>query len=501
MGNIASLVSGVDLLEVLGKLDDEVSEPNFDSRQVVNGGLFVAVRGTQVDGHRFIEGAISRGAACIVCEEFPPRLAADVAYIRVPSSSEALGIIASNYYGHPSQNLKLVGVTGTNGKTTTATLLYRLFASLGNKVGLFSTVENRIGARLVPATHTTADALQINRVMAEMVQEGCSYCFMEVSSHAIDQNRVSGLRYEGGIFTNLTHDHLDYHLTMEAYARTKKRFFASLGESSFALTNIDDPHGMYMLRDTRARRLSYAIEREADFRASVESFSLFGTRLSINGQRLRSKLIGGFNVYNMLAIYGGAVLLGREPLELLPPIESLEPAEGRFQKVASAEGVLGVVDYAHTPAAIENVLRTLRDMAERHAGTKVITVVGCGGDRDKDKRPIMARAAYDLSDLVILTSDNPRSEEPKAIISEMYAGIPEAGQAKVCQIVDRKTGIEEAVKRSRPGDIILIAGKGHESYQEIQGERFPFDDCQVLRQIFRELKESKEAGHGSKDIY
>jgi len=488
MGDIASLVRGVDLLDVIGSLGTEITEPNFDSRQVATGGLFVAVRGTQVDGHRFIEGAISRGAACIVCEEFPPRLATDLTYIRVPSSSEALGIIASNYYGHPSQRLKLVGVTGTNGKTTTATLLYRLFTSLGNKVGLFSTVENRIAARLVPATHTTADALQINRVMAEMVQEGCSYCFMEVSSHAIDQNRVSGLRYEGGIFTNLTHDHLDYHLTMEAYARAKKRFFDSLGESAFALTNLDDPRGLYMVQDTRARRFSYAIEKEADFHASVESFSLFGTRVAINGQQLESRLIGGFNVYNMLAVYGGAVLLGQESSGLIPHIESLEPAQGRFQKVASEDGVLGVVDYAHTPDAIENVLRTLREMADRRTGTKLITVVGCGGDRDKDKRPVMAKIACNLSDLVVLTSDNPRSEDPEAIISEMYAGVPDADRKQVCRVTDRKAGIEEAVKQSQPGDIILIAGKGHEAYQEVQGVKHPFDDCQTLRQLFKELR-------------
>jgi UDP-N-acetylmuramoyl-L-alanyl-D-glutamate--2,6-diaminopimelate ligase len=500
MSDLANLIRGVHLLEIVGSLDTEVTEPNFDSRQVGPGGLFVAVRGTQVDGHRFIQGAVDRGASCIVCEQLPPQLSMDVTYLQVPSSSAALGSIASNYYGHPSQRLKLIGVTGTNGKTTIATLLYRLFTRLGHNVGLFSTVENRVADRLVPATHTTADALQINRVLAEMVQEGCSYCFMEVSSHAIDQNRISGLRYEGGIFTNLTHDHLDYHLNMEAYAIAKKCFFDSLGDRAFALTNLDDPFGMYMLQGTKARRFSYSIGTEADFRASVESFSFIGTDLTINGQHLRSKLIGAFNVYNMLAIYGGAVLLGKRPSELIPHIETLDPAEGRFQKIESPRGVLGVVDYAHSPDAIENVLRTLRGMAKLRAETRIITVVGCGGDRDKDKRPIMARVACDLSDLVILTSDNPRSEDPETIISEMYLGVPESSRAKVSQIVARNDGIEEAVRQSRTGDIILIAGKGHEHYQEIQGVRHPFDDRQVLRQMFRRLEESEGRRHGSQDI-
>ncbi|GAB4379385.1 MAG: UDP-N-acetylmuramoyl-L-alanyl-D-glutamate--2,6-diaminopimelate ligase [Salibacteraceae bacterium] len=473
------------LKDVVGSTNQAVDRISFDSREVDKMTAFVAVRGSRVDGHDFIDQAIENGCKIVVCERFPDQLQSGVTYVRVESSREALGIMASNFYDNPSSDIKLVGVTGTNGKTTTVTLLYQLFKALGYKCGLISTVVNRIASREVGATHTTPDPVVLNRLLAEMVVEGCQYCFMEVSSHAIDQRRIAGLDFAGGVFTNITHDHLDYHKTFDNYIAAKKQFFDGLSKDAFALVNLDDPHAEIMVQNTMARVLTYAIKRNADFKAKVMESDFQGLKLIIGDREVWTHLIGSFNAYNILAAYSVAVALGQEPLEVLTMISNLKPPAGRFQYMRTPEGVIGIVDYAHTPDALKNVLQTINDI--RTGNDKIITVVGCGGDRDKEKRPLMAEIACRLSDKVILTSDNPRSEDPESILNDMEAGLDAVLRRKALKIPDRKEAIRTAASIAGAGDIILVAGKGHETYQEVAGVRHEFDDFKVLNQILNQV--------------
>lgn len=471
------LLSNVFIEERFGTFDRKISKVVFDSRKVELLSLFIAVKGTQVDGHQFIERAIEKGAAVIVCEIVPEIRKENITYIKVANTSAALGEIAHNFYHHPSKSLQLIGVTGTNGKTTTVTLLHRLFSELGYKVGLLSTVENRIGQQVIPSTHTTPDALAINALLSEMVEMGCEYAFIEVSSHAIHQERIKGLVFKGGIYTNISHDHLDYHETFKEYINAKKKFFDDLPKTAFALTNVDDKNGKIMVQNTKASIATYGLKRMADFKAKILDNRIEGLHLTVNDQELYCRLVGVFNAYNLLAVYGVGKLLDFDDLELLTTLSNLPAAEGRFDTIVKNQKI-GIVDYAHTPDALENVLDTIQKVAKR--AQKIITVVGCGGDRDKAKRPIMAKVACEKSDMVILTSDNPRSEEPAAILEDMEKGIPEMASQKVLVISDRKQAIKTACKFAKIGDIILIAGKGHEKYQEIKGEKFPFDDKQTL---------------------
>jgi UDP-N-acetylmuramoyl-L-alanyl-D-glutamate--2,6-diaminopimelate ligase len=476
--------SGIE--EVIGSTNVAINSVSFDSRTVQRHSLFVAVRGTQLDGHQYIDSSIEKGAIAIVCEDFPAELKDKVTYVRVKNSSSALGYIASNFYDHPSAFIKLVGVTGTNGKTTTVTLLYQLFSKLGFKTGLISTVQNKIGKETIHATHTTPDSLKLNELLKKMVDAGCTYCFMEVSSHAIDQHRVTGLEFTGGIFTNITHDHLDYHKTFDNYIKAKKTFFDMLPSHAFTLVNNDDKNGVVMMQNTKAKRKTYSLLSFSDFKAKIIENQFGGLHLSIDGQDLWVKLIGGFNAYNLLAVYGAAVLLGRDKIEILTTLSELEAPEGRFQFIKSNNNITAVVDYAHTPDALQNVLKTIKDI--RTANEQVITVVGCGGDRDPAKRPLMAKIACDLSDRVILTSDNPRSEDPEAIIGDMKKGIEALHFKKTIAISDRKEAIKMACTLAKTGDMILVAGKGHEKYQEIKGVRHSFDDMQVLKETFTLLQ-------------
>ena len=470
------------LLEVVGSTHLEVESIAFDSRKVTANSLFVAVNGVAVDGHQFIQVAIEKGAKAILCQELPEVLVADVTYVRVLDSSEALGFAASNFYDNPSEKLTLVGVTGTNGKTTVATLLFELFTELGYYCGLLSTVANRIGDDILSATHTTPDAIAINALLADMLKKGVTHCFMEVSSHAVHQNRIAGLDFNGAIFTNITHDHLDYHKTFQNYLNAKKGFFDGLSNSAFALVNKDDSHGSFMVQNSKAKKLTYALKTIGDYKCKVMENQLTGLQLQINGQDVWVRLIGLFNAYNVLAVYGTAVQLGIEPLEVLTALSNLAPVEGRFQYFKTTNNITAIVDYAHTPDALENVLKTVKGI--RTGNETVYTVVGCGGDRDAAKRPIMAKVACTLSDKVILTSDNPRSEDPTAIIQQMQVGVEPQHFRKSLAIVDRKEAIKMACMSALPGDIILVAGKGHEKYQEISGVKYPFDDMQVLRELF-----------------
>ncbi|MBI2281233.1 MAG: UDP-N-acetylmuramoyl-L-alanyl-D-glutamate--2,6-diaminopimelate ligase [Bacteroidetes bacterium] len=474
--------------KVVGSTNVEVSTICFDSRLVEANSLFVAVSGTQVDGHQFIQLAIEKGATSIVCEIIPQKLNDKVTYVEVKDSSKALGIIAANYYDNPSSEIKLVGITGTNGKTTTATLLYNLFTALGFKTGLLSTVVNKIGNQDIVATHTTPDAIQLNKLLREMVAQGCEYCFMEVSSHAIHQNRVQAIEFVGGIFTNITHDHLDYHKTFDEYIKAKKMFFDNLSADAFALVNKDDKNGLVMLQNTKAKKYSYALKSMADYTCKVVENDFSGMLLSIAGNEVWTKLIGGFNAYNMLAIYSVADLLGMDRLKTLTAISNLTSVDGRFQYIKSANNIAGIVDYAHTPDALKNVLKTINEI--RTGNEQVITVVGCGGDRDKLKRPIMASIACENSTKVILTSDNPRSENPDEIISEMKKGVEAVYFKKVLAITNREEAIKTACSLANDGDIILVAGKGHEKYQEIKGVKYPFDDLSVLTETFELLKKN-----------
>jgi len=473
------------LLEVAGSTNVAVTSITFDSRKVQKDSLFVAIRGVQSDGHHYMEEVAEKGAVVIVCEEFPEARNEKVVYVKVKDTHTALGVIASNYYDNPSSSLKLVGVTGTNGKTTTVTLLYQLFRSLGYKVGLLSTVRNLINNEELPATHTTPDAISLNSLLAKMVESGCTYCFMEVSSHAIAQHRISGVQFVGGVFTNITHDHLDYHKTFEEYLRAKKSFFDQLDSSSFALVNKDDPNGSIMLQNCKSEKKYYSMRSMADFKCKVLENQFSGLLLNIDGTEMWSKLIGTFNAYNLLTVYGTAILLKQEKMTVLTTLSSLNPVEGRFEYFRTENGITGIVDYAHTPDALQNVLKTIKDI--RTGNEKVITVVGCGGDRDGAKRPIMARIACENSDKVILTSDNPRSEDPEFIIEQMRSGVEALHFKKLLSIADRKEAIRTACSLAQPGDIILLAGKGHEKYQEIKGTKHPFDDMKVLKENLKQI--------------
>nr|WP_299031058.1 UDP-N-acetylmuramoyl-L-alanyl-D-glutamate--2,6-diaminopimelate ligase [uncultured Tenacibaculum sp.] len=486
MKNLKDILYKVSVSEVYGNTDVVINAVQFDSRQVQDNDVFVAQRGVVVDGHQYIEKAIGLGAKAVICEDFPEEKNEQVTYIKVEDSNVALAIIAANYYNNPSKSLQLVGVTGTNGKTTIASLLYQLFKKAGYKVGLLSTVKIMVDENEYKATHTTPNSVAINNYLSMMVKEGVEYCFMEVSSHGIHQKRTEGLEFSGGVFTNLSHDHLDYHETFAEYRDVKKSFFDSLPKSAFALVNIDDKNGQVMLQNTKANKQTYALKTIGDFKAKVLEKRFSGTLLTINGVEVWTKLIGEFNAYNLLAIYGVAELLGLEKLEILRIVSELESVSGRFQYTVSDGGVTAIVDYAHTPDALKNVLQTINDI--RTGNETVITVVGCGGDRDATKRPKMALIASQLSNQVILTSDNPRTEDPQLIIDQMEEGVTAENYKKILSIVDRRQAIKTACKLAKSGDIILIAGKGHETYQEINGVRHHFDDLEEVTNCFNQLK-------------
>ncbi len=469
--------------EVSGSTELNVIDICFDSRAAREGGLFVAVRGLQSDGHNYISSVIERGVVAIVCEQFPEDLINGITYIRVNDSALALSIISSNYFGNPSENLKLIGVTGTNGKTTTATLLFQLFRKLGYSAGLLSTVRNQINEQVIPATHTTPDPIQLNGILSAMVDAGCSHAFMEVSSHSVVQKRIAGLVFAGGVFTNLTHDHLDYHKTFENYLKAKKEFFDHLPSEAFALTNLDDKNGAVMLQNTKAKKYTYGLRSVADYRCKLIENHFSGLLLSMNGQEVLCRLVGSFNAYNLTAAFATATLLEEDKLEVLTALSTLESVEGRFDFVTSPSQIVGVVDYAHTPDALQNVLSTIHDVNDGHG--QIITVVGCGGDRDSAKRPVMAKIAVEMSDRIILTSDNPRSEDPAEIIRQMEKGIPLGEARKTLSIADRREAIKTAISLAKPGDVILVAGKGHEKYQEVKGVRTPFDDKKILLELFQ----------------
>lgn len=458
----------------------------FDSRKVSRFSVFVAIPGTQADGHDFIDKAIESGAVAVVCESMPEERSEEVTYVRVKSAAKALAIMADNFYDNPSSKLKLIGVTGTNGKTTTVTLLYNLFRQLGYKCGVLSTVRNIIGQEIQEATHTTPDSLSLNELLATMVERGCKYCFMEVSSHAVVQERVTGLSFDVAVFTNITHEHLDYHKTFKAYIRAKKQFFDQLGEGAYALINSDDRNGATMVQNTKAAKRTYGLKTMADFRAKIIENQLSGLHLQIGDSELYSRMVGAFNAYNLLSVYSTAMLLGEDKLDVLTTLSALEAVEGRFQLVKSEHNVTAVIDYAHSPDALKNVLSTIKGV--RTGAEKVITVVGCGGNRDKAKRPMMSKIACQYSDQVILTSDNPRYEDPEAIIADMQAEMDPIEKAKSLSIADRKEAIKMACTLAAPGDIVLVAGKGHEKYQEIKGEKLPFDDVAVVNQMLQLLQ-------------
>ena len=486
MANLQDILYKVSIRSIHGERDRQVDNLQTDSRQAGAGSLFIAMKGTHVDGHDFIGAVTAAGANVIVCQDLPAVLQEGVTYIRVEDTAAAAGIIAHNFYGQPSERLKLVGVTGTNGKTTIATLLYKLFSGLGYKCGLLSTVQNHIGERIIPATHTTPDALHLNALLKEMADEGCTHVFMETSSHAIHQHRIAGLRYAGGLFSNITHDHLDYHKTFEEYIRVKKSFFDSLPSEAFAISNADDKRGAVMLQNTIAKKYFYSLKTLAEFKGRILENNLTGLVMIINEQEVHFRLIGEFNAYNLLAVYGAAICLGEDKSEVLRRLSTLNGAEGRFDYLMSPKDkIIGIVDYAHTPDALINVLTTIQKLRKGHE--RVITVVGCGGDRDKTKRPLMAAAAAEYSDKAILTSDNPRSEEPEQIIRDMEAGLNTAAKRKYISITDRKEAIRTALSLAGPEDIVLVAGKGHEKYQEIKGVKYPFDDKQILLEFFELL--------------
>lgn len=476
------LLNAISPITVIGSSDGiQITGIEFDSRRITPGTMFVAIRGTITDGHQYIGRAIESGACVVVCEELPIQINNRVLYLQVADSSLALAHLAIAFYDNPSSKLCLVGVTGTNGKTTTATLLHQLFTALGYQVGLLSTVVNRIGNREIAATHTTPDPLELNRLLDQMVIEGCQYCFMEVSSHSVVQKRIEGLTFRGGIFTNLTHDHLDYHGTFRDYLNAKKAFFDALPRNAFALTNTDDRNGDVMLQNCKARHCSYSLQSLADYHAKVLENHLDGTLLELNGAQLWVKFIGRFNAYNLTAIYGTAIELDADSDDVLRILSTLDPVAGRFETIRSSDGKLAIVDYAHTPDALQNVLSTIQDLK---GGGRVITVVGCGGDRDTTKRPVMARIAVDMSDQAILTSDNPRTEDPQSILDQMASGLDPVQIRRALIISDRRQAIRTAVTLAKSGDIILIAGKGHETYQEINGIKHHFDDCQEVRTLF-----------------
>jgi UDP-N-acetylmuramoyl-L-alanyl-D-glutamate--2,6-diaminopimelate ligase len=492
--NLKDILRGLKTLDIQGDLNKKISKIVFDSRKAEADCTFVAVRGTQVDGHDYIAKAIELGAKAIICEEIPTHTVTQsvmtteafkgvVTYIKVEDAALALGILAANFYDNPSKSLKLIGVTGTNGKTTTATLLFDLFTGLGYKCGLISTVEYRIVHKIMPSTHTTPDQIALNSLLATMVTEGCDYAFMEVSSHAIHQNRVAGLHFAGGIFSNITHDHLDYHKTFDEYIKAKKKFFDDLPKSAFALTNADDKNGKIMLQNTKATKYTYSLQRVSDFKTKILDNSISGLHLDLDKHEFFACMIGEFNAYNLTAVYATAVLLGADKTEVLQILSNLKGAEGRFDYIQDTNrGIVGIVDYAHTPDALENVLETIHIL--RKHGQRIITLTGAGGDRDPAKRRVMGKIGVTMSDMLILTSDNPRTEDPLSIIEQMKGDISKDNMSKVLEIPDRRQAIKTAVKLAQRGDIILLAGKGHEKYQEINGVKHPFDDKQVLQEAF-----------------
>jgi UDP-N-acetylmuramoyl-L-alanyl-D-glutamate--2,6-diaminopimelate ligase len=482
---LKDILYGVKLISVDGRTDLVVDSIVFDSRKAKPGTVFCALKGTVSDGHNYIPQVIESGCTMIISEQHC-EIPENVTLVVTDDTHRALAIMAGNYYGQPSQKLKLVGVTGTNGKTTTTTLLFNLFTKLGYHCGLLSTVVNRIGDREIPSTHTTPDPVALNALLSEMVSDGCSHCFMEVSSHAVHQHRVEGLHFTGAVFTNITHDHLDYHKTFAEYLRVKKSWFDGLGKESFALVNVDDKNGMVMMQNTKAKKYTYALRTTADYKAKVMENQFSGLVLNINGIELWTRLIGDFNAYNLLAVYGVSQLLEENSTEVLTALSTLESVEGRFQYVQSPKGVTVIVDYAHTPDALENVLKTVANI--RTKNETVFTVVGCGGDRDREKRPKMAAIACEMSDKVILTSDNPRSEDPDKIIEEMMEGVGGEHFKKTLSIVDRAQAIKTAISMAEPGDIILIAGKGHEKYQEIRGVKHDFDDMLITKELIKKLE-------------
>lgn len=474
------------MLDSIGSTNLAVSKICFDSREVTNESLFVALPGTLVDGHDYIDKALEKGARSIICETLPDELADGISYIQVKNARKTLGVVSANFFDNPSEELDLVAVTGTNGKTTTASLLHALFSLLDQKSGLLSTVNIKVGKEEHPATHTTPDPVSINRHLRMMVDAGCKYCFMEASSHGIEQDRIAGLKFKGAIFTNITHDHLDYHKTFDDYILAKKKLFDNLPASAFALVNGDDRHGETMLHHTKARKYFFALKSEADYKAKILEQQIGGMLLKIGPHEIWSKLIGAFNAYNLIAVYGAASLCQQDDIQIATALSNLQPVEGRFQHVSGPNGITAIIDYAHTPDALTNVINTIARI--RDGQGKLITVVGCGGNRDKAKRPAMARIATENSDQVVFTSDNPRGEDPEVIIKEMEDGVEMQNGHKYLSIVNRKEAIKTAVKLAGNGDIILIAGKGHEKYQEIKGERFPFDDLELAQTYLTELK-------------
>jgi UDP-N-acetylmuramoyl-L-alanyl-D-glutamate--2,6-diaminopimelate ligase len=476
------VIKNIQVTNLIGHSDIDLKGINSDSRKVESGHLFVAVKGTQTDGHSYISTAIEKGAIAVLCEELPTELSENVTYIQVKDTEDAVGKAATAFYGDPTSKLELVGVTGTNGKTTIATLLYDIFRHFGYKVGLLSTVCNYINDEAVPATHTTPDPISLNELLGRMADAGCKYVFMEVSSHSIDQKRISGLRYAGGIFTNLTRDHLDYHKTVENYLKAKKKFFDDLPKDAFALTNVDDKNGMVMLQNTKAKTYTYSLRSLCDFKGKILENHFEGMLLSFNEKELAVQFIGKFNASNLLAVFGAACLLGKKEEDVLLALSTLRPVAGRFDSLRSPQGYTAIVDYAHTPDALVNVLSAIHEILEGKG--KIITVVGAGGNRDKGKRPIMAQESVKASDKVIITSDNPRNEEPQDIINDMLAGLNAEERKNVITIVDRKEAIRTACMLAQPGDVILVAGKGHENYQEIKGVKHHFDDKEVLREVF-----------------
>lgn len=483
MAILQDILYKVRIRSVHGNLSVKVKALHIDSRKVTKGDVFIAIKGVAADGHQFIDSVAEKGAVAIVCEVMPTTMKEGVTYVQVENSGAAAGFMAHNFYGQPSEKVKLVGVTGTNGKTTIATLLFKLFSGLGYKCGLLSTVQNHIGNEVVPATHTTPDAISLNELLKQMVDAGCTHVFMETSSHAIHQHRIAGLKYAGGLFSNITHDHLDYHKTFDEYIRVKKSFFDGLSSDAFAISNADDKRGPVMLQNTQAHKYYYSLRTMAEFKGKILENGLTGLVMTINDQEVHFRLIGEFNAYNLLAVYGAAICLGEDKFEVLRVLSELSGAEGRFDYIISIKDkVIGIVDYAHTPDALLNVLVTIKGLRKGHE--QVITVVGCGGDRDKTKRPVMGEVACEHSDRVIFTSDNPRSEDPEQILRDMEVGLNTAAKRKFIAIVDRKEAIKTAVNLAGPDDIVLIAGKGHEKYQEIKGVKHPFDDKQVLTEIF-----------------
>ncbi len=483
MAILQDILYKVRIQSVHGNTQAQVKDVQIDSRKVSKGTAFIAIAGTTSDGHQYINPAIEKGAAVIICEQFPAALNKSITYVQVENSAAAAGYMAHNFYGQASEKLKLVGVTGTNGKTTIATLLYQLFTALGYKCGLLSTVENHIGDKVLPATHTTPDQVTLNQLIKQMLDEGCTHVFMESSSHAIHQHRMAGLHFTGALFSNVTHDHLDYHKNFEEYIRVKKSFFDSLSSGAFAVSNLDDKRGTVMLQNTNSSKYYYSLKTLADFKGKILENSLTGLVMIVNDQEVHFRMIGEFNAYNLLAVYGTAICLGEDKHEVLRCLSVLNGAEGRFDYIVSAkEKIMGIVDYAHTPDALVNVLHTIQQL--RKGFEQIITVVGCGGDRDKTKRPVMAAEACRYSDRVILTSDNPRSEDPAQILKDMEQGLNTAAKRKAISIADRREAIKTAVSFSKPDDIVLIAGKGHEKYQDIKGVKHHFDDKEELVKIF-----------------